>query len=82
MKFRNNSIRFRIVIPIFGLIVLTMLSLLCIVHNLSQNVLEDYQAFVLSRHSSEAMKILDTAVTELTTAQFLDKDVVVDEEHK
>jgi PAS domain S-box-containing protein len=82
MKFRNNSIRFRIVTPIFGLIVVTMLSLLCIVHNLSQHVLEDYRSFVLSRHSSEVLKILDTAITELTTAQFLDKDVVVDTKKK
>ena len=49
-----------------------MLFLLFIAYKLSDNVTENYQNFVIEMHSSEINKILDIALTEITTTRLID----------
>ncbi len=82
MKINKNSIKFKIIVPIFIFIIAIMLSLLFIVQKVAMDVSEDYHSFVISKHSDEIKKILDTAITELTLSQLLDKKIVVDAKKK
>lgn len=73
----RNSIRFKIITPILTLLAVIMLSLLIVGYQVSKNVFIEYHTFLISRHSLEIQKIVDTAINELITSGLLDKETVV-----
>lgn len=74
----RNSLRFKIVAPIFVLVISIMLLLFFVAYRLSSEVTENYYNFVIEMHSSEINKILDIALTELSTARLMDIPAVED----
>ena len=78
----RNSLRFKIVVPVFVLVTSIMLLLLLAAYKLSNEVTENYNNFVIETHASEINKILDIALTELTTAHLLDVLIVEDAKKK
>ncbi len=78
----RNSLKIKIILPIFALVTFLMLFLLFTAYKLSNKVTEDYSNFVIEMHSSEINKILDIALTELTTARLLDAPTVEDAKKK
>ena len=82
MKLARDSIRFRILLPILAFVAIVTVALFLIVLAVSHNVSLKYFDFMLSRHSMELRKILDTAVTELIAARLLDNPVVAEAKQK
>lgn len=78
----RNSIRFKIITPILIFLAVIMLSLLIVGYRVSKNVFWEYHTFIISRHSSEIQKIVNTAINELTTSRLLNKEMVVDAKKK
>jgi PAS domain S-box-containing protein len=78
----RNSIRFKIITPLLIFLTIIMLSLLIVGYQVSKNVFWEYHTFIISRHSSEVQKIVNTAINELTTSGLLDKEMVVDAKKK
>lgn len=76
------SIRFKIITPILIFLTIIMLSLLIVGYQVSKNVFWEYHTFIISRHSSEVQKMVDTAINELTTSLLLGKETVVDAKKK
>lgn len=74
----RNSIRFKIMTQLFIFLWIIMLALLFIGYRVSQNVFLEYHKYIISKHSSDIRRIIETAINELTLAQVLDKDVVVE----
>ncbi|MFN3480319.1 MAG: ATP-binding protein [Thermodesulfovibrionales bacterium] len=74
----RNSIRLRIITPLLIFIAIIMLSLLFIGYSVSRNVFWEYHTYIISKHSSEIKRIIDTAINELTTSQLLNKEIVVE----
>ncbi|GER94008.1 hypothetical protein A45J_1766 [hot springs metagenome] len=78
----KNSIRFKIIIPIIIFIVVIMLSMLIVGYHVSKNIFMEYHTFLISRHSSEIQRIVETAINELITSGLIDKEIVVDAKKK
>jgi len=78
----RNSIRFKIITPILIFLTVIMLSLLIVAYQVSKNAFWEYHTFIISKHSSEVQKIVNTAINELTASGLLDKEIVVDAKKK
>lgn len=78
----RNSIRLRVIAPLLVFISIIMLSLLLIGYRVSKNVFWEYHTYIISKHSLEIKRIIDTAINELTTSQLLDKEIVVEAKKK
>ena len=78
MKINRNSMGYKILVPIFALVTVITVCLLLLVYWISSAISEDYHRFTSTRYSNDVKGILDTAITELTSAQLLNKKPVVE----
>lgn len=78
----RNSISLKVILPLLLFLAVTMLSLLLIGYRVSKNVFWEYHTYIISKHSSEIRKILDTAINEVAESQLLEKDIVVEAKKK
>jgi PAS domain S-box-containing protein len=78
MKIDRGSIGFRILVPIFVIIAVITLLLLILVQHISDHVQEDYHRFTAAASAHQITTILETAASELITAQLTGNPVVVE----
>lgn len=78
----RNSVRFRIMAPLFALVIAITLLMLFIVYQVSQSIFEDYHTRTIMVQSQEIKEIVSRAVTELVTAKLITEDVVVEAKKK
>jgi uncharacterized membrane protein len=68
MKINRNSMGYKILVPIFALIFVITVCLLLLVYWISSAISEDYHRFTITRYSNDVKGVLDTAITERTSA--------------
>lgn len=78
MKPDRKSLRFKITLPIFIISAILFLFVLLTSHKLLNGVIKEYQSLFISRQSFEIKKILDKAIAELTSAQLIEEEAVVE----
>jgi PAS domain S-box-containing protein len=78
MKIDKNSLRFKLSIPIIILGSCLFLFVYLLSNKLLNNVVKEYHQFYISKHSFEIKKIFEKAITELTTAQLINTEAVVE----
>lgn len=78
----RNSIRLRIISPLFIFILIIMLSLFFIGYSVSRNVFREYHTYLILNRHSEIKKILDTTINELITSQLLNEKAVAEAKKK
>jgi PAS domain S-box-containing protein len=77
MRIARDSIGYRILLPVFVLVVGFAAVLLLLVARTSGQVREDYHRFTVTASSSQVKAILDLAAAELTAARLTDNPIVV-----
>ncbi len=82
MKIDTNSLRIRIMTPIFLISTLVFLFVVLVTKNFVENVVKEYRTFFVSKHSFEVKKIFERAIAELSTAQLIGHEVVVKAKQK
>ncbi len=78
MKFDRGSIGFRLLVPIFVIVAVITVLLLILVQRISDHVQEDYHRFTAAASAHQITTILETAASELITAQLTGNPVVVE----
>lgn len=82
MRYRKDSIRFKVLLPIVALVFMITAALLFFVQTVSHNVSVKYFEFVLTEHTAEAGKITDLAVNDLISSRLLHNNVVLEAKQK
>lgn len=77
MKLDRNSLRFKITLPIFIISTGLFLFVLLTSNKLLDTVIKEYHFFFVTRQSFEIKKIFEKAITELSTAQLIGHEIVV-----
>jgi PAS domain S-box-containing protein len=78
MKIDKGSIGFRLLVPIFAIVAIITVSLLILVQRISDHIQEDYHRFTAAASAHQITTILETAASELITAQLTGNPVVVE----
>ena len=78
MKFDRGSIGFRLLVPIFVIVAAITVLLLVLVQRISDHIQEDYHRFTAAASARQITTILETAASELITAQLTGNPVVVE----
>jgi PAS domain S-box-containing protein len=78
MKINRGSIGFRLLVPIFVIVAVITAFLLILVQRISDNIQEDYHRFIAAASAHQVTTILETAASELITAQLTGNPVVVE----
>ncbi|NTW66281.1 MAG: PAS domain S-box protein [Nitrospirae bacterium] len=78
MKFDRSSIGFRIIVPIFVIVAVIAVLLLILVQRISDHIQDDYHRFTAAASAHQITTILETAASELITAQLTGNPVVVE----
>jgi len=78
MRVARNSIGYRILLPIFILVVGLTIALMLLVRRISGEVNADYHRFTVTASASQVTTILELAAAELTAARLTDNPVVVE----
>jgi signal transduction histidine kinase/CheY-like chemotaxis protein len=78
MTFSLNSLKFRIVVPIFVVFTLTMTSLVVVLFTASHNVSKKSYAHLGRQQGDAVLRILDAAFSDLVAARLLDNRMVTE----
>ena len=78
MKLGRNSLAVRVLLPIFLVISAIAGILQIIVNDIAGDVSDEYDMLRLSEYAASINKIVDTAVSELVSANLLDTEVVAE----
>jgi hypothetical protein len=78
MKISRGSLGFRLLVPIFVIVALITSLLLILVQRISDHIQEDYHRFTAAASAHQVATILETAASELITAQLTGNPVVVE----
>lgn len=78
MKLDKQSLAYRLLLPVFAVIVVVSLALVVLVSRISSHIIDEYFQTTLATYNAESKRILDTALAELSTARLLDNPMVVE----
>lgn len=78
MRFDNQSLRFKLLVPVIVISSFIFLFVYFLSNKLLDNVIKEYHKYVVEKYTFEIKKILERAITELSVAQLVLREDIVE----